>query len=112
MMFNDEELTSVSEDLDWTLENFKLGGTIAALGAIKVDNDKVNLISRPNTCLCRIFSMLKISRSETQVVTAASALRPAPSPGVTRRRRRLRRRGRGGGSPGAGAAGPSGSTTP
>ena len=57
MMFNDEELTSVSEDLDWTLEDFKLGGTIAALGAIKVDNDKVNLISRPNTCLCRIFSM-------------------------------------------------------
>ena len=111
MMFNDEELTSVSEDLDWTLENFKLGGTIAALGAIKVDNDKVNLISRPNTCLCRIFSTLKISQSETQVVTAASALRPAPSPGVTRRRRRLRRRGRGGGSPGAGAAGPSGSTT-
>ena len=29
MMFNAEELTSVSEDLDWTLEDFKLGDTIA-----------------------------------------------------------------------------------
>ena len=29
MMFNAEELTSVSEDLDWTLEDCKLGGTIA-----------------------------------------------------------------------------------
>ena len=28
-MFNAAELTSVSEDLDWTLEDFKLGGTIA-----------------------------------------------------------------------------------
>ena len=28
-MFNAEELTSVSEDLDWTLEDCKLGGTIA-----------------------------------------------------------------------------------
>ena len=27
-MFNAEELTSVSEDLDWTLEDCKLGGTI------------------------------------------------------------------------------------
>ena len=83
------------------------------LGAIQVDNNKVNLISYKDQTrfYIRIFSMLKVSRSETQVVTAASALRPALSPDVTRRGRR-RRRGRGGGWPGAGAAGPSGSTTP
>ena len=47
--------------------------------------------------------MLKVTQSETQVVTAASGLRPAPRPGVTRKGR-PRRPGTGGEWPGAGAA--------
>ena len=47
--------------------------------------------------------MLKVTQSETQVVTAASGQRPAPRPGV-RRRERPRRPGTEGEWPGAGAA--------
>ena len=56
MMFNAEELTSVSEDLDWTLEDFKLGGTIARSCEAVIYNTLQNWRCSLSSVLSRVLS--------------------------------------------------------